>query len=190
MKKSQPGETRNSSVEGNLKRLSTGSVLLARESLQDPNFDASVILICLHGKEGAYGLVLNRPCHMPLSEIFDGFRDSNLNREIYIGGPVQQNEMQIVQVTETPMEGAYEIVPGTYLGGKWDSLTTIIESDSSNTRLFLGYSGWSPGQLEDEIKVGAWDVYQTDVKKLILQPEKLLRSEVSEIADYLKCLQG
>jgi putative transcriptional regulator len=88
-------------IQNNLKKLATGSILLARDELKDPNFDSTVVLICVHSLEGSYGLVLNRPSHMPLSEIFDGFHDSKLKREIYIGGPVSQDELQILQVTES-----------------------------------------------------------------------------------------
>lgn len=106
-----PGQTGDLAAEERVSRLSQGAVLLARDILQDPNFESSAVLICLHSKEGAYGLVLNRPSHMPLSEIFDGFKGLDLKREIFIGGPVQQDQLQVVQVTDEPMEGAFAIKP-------------------------------------------------------------------------------
>ncbi|HEX2959081.1 MAG TPA: YqgE/AlgH family protein [Chitinispirillaceae bacterium] len=172
----------------NLKRLKSGVVLAARDVLQDPNFDATLVLVCNHSELGAYGLVLNRLSHMPLSEIFDGLNKLNLKREVYIGGPVQQLDLQIIQITETPVEEAVLIAPGVYLGGKWESSFHMIESDPESTRLFLGYSGWSPGQLESEIEVGAWDVYTVDLKKLLFGASRNTFSNNQQLSEYLKTL--
>lgn len=168
--------------------LTSGSVLLAREALQDPNFDTTIVLVCIHSPEGSYGLVLNRISHMPLSEIFDGLNDCNLSREILIGGPVQQMELQILQITESPAEGAFELSPGLYMGGRWSDLTAMIQTDPSNTRLFLGYSGWGPSQLESEIELGAWSVYNVDSKKLLRHCHQLAGADTDAIASFLKSI--
>ena len=160
---------------------------MAREVLQDPNFDATVVLICVHGKEGSYGLVLNRIAHMPLSEIFDGAA-SDRSREILIGGPVQQNELQIVAVTDHPAEGAHQIDREIYMGGKWDDLDAMTESDPCTTRLFLGYSGWGPGQLESEIKLGAWDIFKVDIKQLLFNCHLLAGADSSAINSFLQSI--
>jgi len=188
MKKSAFGEARNFPAEENLKRLSSGSVLLARDALQDPNFDATVVLICIHSPEGAYGLVLNRPSHMPLSEIFDGFIGLPMKREFYIGGPVQQEELQVLQITETPVDEAFQVAPKVYLSGKW-GIAQIVETDPATTHLFLGYSGWAPGQIENEILAGAWDVYKPDIVKLFATPEKIVDSDAGNIAQFIESLQ-
>ena len=64
----------------------------------------------------------------------------------------------------------------------------MIESDPSFTRLFLGYSGWGPGQIEDEILAGAWDVYLVNLETLLSNSTRIVSSNVQEIADYLKTL--
>jgi putative transcriptional regulator len=188
MKTSRPGETRNFDTDANLKRLTNGSVLLAREELQDPNFDATVVLVCIHSKEGAYGLVLNRPSHMPLSEIFDGFNGLDLTREVYIGGPVSQEEIQIVQITNEPVEEAFQVAPRVYMGGNWESISQMIETDSDATHLFLGYSGWAPGQLESEISAGAWDVYTVNLEKLLHTTGRIVGTGIEAIAGHLDSL--
>jgi len=175
--------------ENNLKRLTSGSVLLAREVLHDPNFEATAVLVCIHSPEGSYGLVLNRLSHMPLSEIFDGLRDIDRSLEVLIGGPVQQNELQILQITDTPAEGAYRIVPGIYMGGKWDDIKGITDYDPSTTRLFLGYSGWGPGQLESETGLGAWDVYTVDLPQLIKNCRILNGADTAAIASFLQSIR-
>ena len=177
----------NPPAQQNLNKLSQGAILLARDILQDPNFESCAALICLYSKEGSYGLVLNRPSHMPLSEIFDGFNGLDLKREVFIGGPVQQEQLQIVQVTDEPMEGAFAVKPRVYMGGKWESIIQMVETDPLTTHLFLGYSGWGPGQLEEEIRAGAWDVYKVDLEKLLLDAPRLL-SEPDKIASFLESL--
>ncbi|MFP4013152.1 MAG: YqgE/AlgH family protein [Chitinispirillaceae bacterium] len=176
-------------VEDNLGRLSSGAVLLSKEQLFDPNFEATVVLVCAFSTEGAYGLVLNRPSHMPLSEVFDGLSGLDLKREIYIGGPVAQEELQIVQITDTPVEQAFQLAPEVYAGGKWTDITQMVESNPDRTRLFLGYSGWGPGQLESEVEAGAWDVYRISLKELLLDIGKTVSASVKELADYLESLK-
>jgi putative transcriptional regulator len=173
--------------DSHLKRLTSGAVLLAREALQDPNFETTVVLICVHSPEGSYGLVLNRLAHMPLSEIFDGCK-TGTSKEMLIGGPVQQEELQILQITNTPADGAYQIAPEIYMGGKWDDLSTIIDLKSYKIRFFLGYSGWGPSQLEAEIQLGAWDVFIVDVKKLLLHCHQLAGADTETIASFLKSI--
>jgi putative transcriptional regulator len=178
----------NSDLEGNLKRLRAGAVLLARSELRDPNFEATVVLVCVFGQDGVYGLVLNRLVHMPISEIFDGFSGLNVKQKIHIGGPVQQDELQILQITELPMDGAYQIIPNVYVGGKWQSIGQIINEDKASTWLFLGYSGWDMEQLQTEIKAAAWDVYSVNICKLLSDlPQNITRS-VKEIKEYLESI--
>lgn len=179
-----------SSIQENLKKLKTGSVLLARDVLKDPNFDSTAVLICVYSSEGSYGLVLNRPSHMPISEIFDGFGGSELKREVFIGGPVSQEEIQVLQVTDDPVEGAFQVSRRVFLGGKWGGIGHMIETDPFNTHLFLGYSGWGSGQLESEIALGAWDVYNVDIEKLLSESTSNLTVDLKQLVSYLEKLQS
>jgi len=173
-----------------LGRLGTGCVLLARDELADPNFNATVVLICIYDEEGgAYGLVLNRPSHMPLSEIFDGFTDMGKRREVFIGGPVQQGELQIIEITDFAHQDSHQVAPRVHLGGKWESLDGVLMLDPCTLCLYLGYSGWAPGQLETEIAVGAWDVFRVDVEKLLLNKGKMLSANVNDISAYLDTIR-
>lgn len=172
--------------------LKNGVLLLAHDELQDPNFLATIVCICIYSRDGgAYGLVLNRPSHMPLSEIFDGCNEASEPRRIFIGGPVQQDEMQIIQVTDTPVADSHEIAPRVYLGGKWENIDQALLLDGDSTRLFLGYSGWSPGQLEAEIRAGAWQVFdRIDFEKLLMNPERTIAADVKSIAEYLDTIRS
>jgi putative transcriptional regulator len=173
-----------------ISRLENGSILLARDVLQDINFSATVVLICVYAPEGGtYGLVLNRPSHMPLSEIFDGVADSNDRREISIGGPVQQEELQVVRIADDASLQSFQIAPRVHLGGKWENVNQMLSLDPATTKLFLGYSGWAPGQLENEIMAGAWDVYHVDVEKLLMNLHKTVSSNVNEVAAFIESLR-
>ena len=179
----------NCDLEGNLKRLQAGSILISRSDLHDSNFKATAVLLCVHGQDGVYGLVLNRLVHMPVSEIFDGFSGINVMKEIHIGGPVHQDELQIIQITEHPMEGAYQIVPNVYVGGKWGSIDQIMNADKTTTWLFLGYSGWSIVQLEAEVRASLWDVYKVDVNRLLMDPLQCSVKSIKEIVNYLESIR-
>jgi putative transcriptional regulator len=173
----------------NLALLHDGCILLSREPLEDPNFKATVVLICVYNNDGAFGLVLNRPSHMPLIEVFDVEMPQRFEqRAIYIGGPVQQESLQIIHVTDAPQTKAYPVAPHVHLGGEWNSLEDILSQNKEHTRLFLGYSGWAAGQLEREINLGAWDVFNLDLKALILGPEEPLLQDIDAIKDYLESL--
>lgn len=153
-----------------LARLDKGAVLVSRD-LEDPNFEKTAVLLCQYGEDGAYGLVLNRPSHMPLREVFD-FEgevpvDRSRIRKLYVGGPVQNEVMQILQVGGEPAPGSVEVSEGITLGGYWEDPERILHEDDKTLRIFLGYSGWATGQLEQEIGAGAWEVLRLDLKGLL-----------------------
>lgn len=178
-------------------RLKPGVLLLARD-LSDPNFNSTIVLLCQHGSEGSYGLVLNRPSHMPLSEVFDkppawvgldaGGNELTRRQRIHIGGPVQPEELQILQVTQEPVAGSYKVSNEVYLGGYWNDLKDILSIDPKTLRLFLGYSGWGADQLAKEIELNAWEVWSVDVKKLLLGPEEAWLGGMGQIKDFLSTL--
>jgi putative transcriptional regulator len=166
-----PEEAVSRTPEHGEARLTTGALLVARESLTDPNFSDTIVLLCQYGDDGAYGLVLNRPSHMPLGEIFEhppeGFGGPETPRRVYIGGPVQPTELQILQVETEPAPQSLEVSEGVYLGGAWAELEEILARDPRELRLFLGYAGWGKGQLEEEIEAGAWDVVNPELCRFL-----------------------
>ena len=166
------------SAEETLARLHSGVFLVARqEVLKDPNFQGTVILLCAHERDGDYGLVLNRASHMPLDEVFESLPpELRVPREVHLGGPVEQDKIQILDWSGEPAPESQQIIPGLHMGGHWnftwqddDDLPDptpgkrFHRADGSEYRIFLGYSGWGEGQLESEIEVGAWQVFEADV---------------------------
>jgi len=175
--------------EAEKRELVSGAVLAARGPLNDPNFSSTIVLLCQYGPEGAYGLVLNRPAHMPLSEIFEQPPEipSSEKRRVYIGGPVQPEELQILQIGESA-PGSTEVAPDVHMGGAWTALDEILSRDPKILRLFLGYSGWAGGQLEQEVELGAWEVFRPDVKKLLLGREDAWMGGTREFKRFITSL--
>ena len=135
-----------------------GHLLVAAPSLLDPNFHRAVVLIGEHGEEGAMGVVLNRRSDVTvdeavptLSELVDG------DDHVHVGGPVQPQAIMVLGEFEDA-EQAGVLVFGTigFLPGEIDDAPE--PSDLARARVFAGYAGWGPGQLEDELAESAWIV--------------------------------
>lgn len=131
-----------------------GSFLVARPVLQDPNFRHAVVLILQHGGEGAFGLVVNRPASV-----------KGLSFPLYTGGPCKSQGMLMLHghaEWTDPSEKKNAVAPGVFLGDS-DCLRQATESPPDGPlrfRVFNGYAGWGPGQLESELSSGAWAVTQ------------------------------
>jgi len=165
-----------------LSKLKKGAVLISADLLEDPHFSSTLVLVCHHDSEGSYGLVLNRVAHIPLGEIFDvGQPWQSQTRVVNLGGPVAQTEVQIVHITDNPVPQAIQIGQGVYLGGVWEDMQTILENQAPQLRLFLGYAGWAGGQLEEEIKQGAWEVYQVPLAQFLFTLPEPWSNGVSDL---------
>ena len=135
-------------------------LLIAMPQLADPNFHRSVVLILNHSSDGAMGLILNTPLgeHTlgSFAETQESICHDNLARTVlYKGGPVDTQRGWLHHVNPI-VEEKKEILPGLFLSGSMESLKTLLEDGKNPIKFCLGYAGWSPGQLEEEMKQGAW----------------------------------
>ncbi len=159
-----------------------GYFLISEFDLMDPNFYRSVILMIAHDDEGAFGLVVNRPSSLALGEVIEGVEDTPAARlPVYIGGPVQQNALFVLHMSpsrqgETPgIKKPLDRVtfePATrslieYLTGEWGALP---EAERPVVRIYAGYSGWGPGQLEGELKRSSWVVLKAS-EQVVFDPD-------------------
>ncbi len=146
-----------------------GTVLHATDNLNGSYFEGAVVLIAVHDENGTFGLMLNRSSHMPLQEVFNPVPDVvDVKRPFYIGGPVDEEGLHLLHIcSEFDTNNGLQIVDGLELGGEWDNIEEILQSDPSKTLLFLGYSGWDAGQLEDELEEGSWNTYTPDLLELL-----------------------
>lgn len=140
-----------------IKKLGSGDVLLAEPFLTDPNFKRSVILLCEHHQEGSVGFILNKAIDVKINDLLADFPDFQAN--VYFGGPVQTDTIHYIHNVGDMLDNSYKIADGVYWGGDFEKLKFLIGSkmiEPQNIRFFVGYSGWSSGQLHDEMKSGSW----------------------------------
>jgi putative transcriptional regulator len=139
--------------------LAPGRVLIADKDLHDPNFEQTVIVLLSYDEEGgAGGLILNRPSEILVSQALKELPEARGNHaSAYEGGPVQTKKVLALLRTTDKLDDADEVVPGVYTVGTTRLLRKAL-TDKLDIRVFAGYAGWGPGQLEAEVDAGAWHV--------------------------------
>lgn len=142
-----------------------GSLLLAHPVMRDPNFKRSVVLMSVHNAEGAMGVVLNRPMERRLGELNGDFALGPLaSVPLFKGGPVHPEQLIIAAWQSRP--DGFRL----HFGIEPDRAIQLLSEEGTHVRAFLGYSGWSAGQLEEEMKHNAW-VVATVPEDLLSQPQ-------------------
>jgi putative transcriptional regulator len=140
--------------------LSAGKLLVANEKLSDPAFAQSVVLIVSRDSDhGTLGLMINHRSDIPLSKIFSSNKGAG-NDPVYIGGPVELTLVQALIRSPSRIGRATHVLGDVYNTADKDAIERGINghSDPAKFRLYLGYAGWGPGQLESEMRLGAWSV--------------------------------
>lgn len=133
--------------------------LIAMPRLGDPNFQRAVILVIEHGSGGAMGLVINRAAPLTLADVAKGhdikLADGRGQQQVFLGGPVEPQRGFVLH-DSTGVPEKHEIVPGLYLSVTLDALGPLLCDAQCKLRFCLGYAGWGPKQLDQEIAAGAW----------------------------------
>jgi len=140
------------------------TLLLSMPQMQDPNFEQSVVLLCEHTVDGAFGLVLNRPTKTAAAEVvaLDPPLEVRQGPLLWTGGPVEPERGWILlgMVPEASNgvgpEEATEVAPGLFLSTSVEVLRRVIQAPPQRTRVLTGYAGWGPGQLDEELASSAW----------------------------------
>jgi len=160
-----------------------GRLLVASPQLGDPNFERSVILMLDHGPDGALGVVLNRPTGLPVDEILDVWRDQAQAAPpgvVFRGGPVSPDAVIGLARTELPEvdDAQWRLVLDGV--GTVDLAVAPEEQPVAvvGVRMFAGYAGWSPDQLEDELAEGAWIVLEALVADVFTEEADALWHDV------------
>ena len=162
-----------------------GILLIADPFLKDPNFLRSVVLLCEHKEEGSFGFVLNRQYNNTLDELIPELEGHQLS--VYYGGPVEEDTIHFLHQYPDEIPGGNEVMKGIYWGGDFEALVNLIKNDAIDTnkiRFFIGYSGWSGGQLGDEMTEKTWLTVKAN-RKLIFH-----RNHEEIWKDALKHLGG
>ena len=137
----------------------TAILLVARAALPDSNFKDAVVLVMNNIAPAPAGLIINRPTKIAVSSVFpDLERLAKLDDKLYFGGPVETTTVSFLFRAETPPEHAIQVFEGVYLSTDEELLHKLLarEKPMDGLRMFIGYSGWGPGQLQAEIARGDW----------------------------------
>lgn len=134
-----------------------GVLLIADPFLKDPNFQRTVVFLCEHQDEGSFGFVLNRLYEYTLDQLMASAEGMPI--PVYYGGPVQLDTVHFLHRYPDQIPGGFEVTDGIYWGGNFETAVELLREgsiDASGIRFFIGYSGWSEGQLQEELKEKSW----------------------------------
>lgn len=162
-----------------------GQLLVAEPFMLDPYFKRAVILLCDHRPDGTLGFMLNKTLDMHINELISDFPE--FKSEVFYGGPVQTDTIHFLHNLGDLLEDSVKVAEGVYWGGDFEKLKFLISSQliqPENVRFFVGYSGWSDGQLNEELESGSWVVADSDANYIFnLQPEILWKTILENKGD-------
>ena len=138
--------------------------LIAMPSMQDPVFGGTVVYVCEHNENGVLGVVINKPTDMTMQVLFEridlkleGDQDSAVDRPVMFGGPVQDDRGFVLHTPGQRYSSSLTVTSEVAFTTSIDVLEAVASGDGPPRMLVsIGYSGWSPGQLEDEIGRNGW----------------------------------
>lgn len=146
-----------------------GKLLIAEPSLTgDVSFNRSVVLLAEHGDEGSVGFILNKPLEYNINDLVT---EIEIPFQVYNGGPVEQDNLYFIHKVPHLIANSIEISDGIYWGGDFDKTIDLINQKvicEEDIRFFLGYSGWSSLQLDQELSSRSWIVVSNDHESEII----------------------
>ena len=134
-----------------------GNILISEPFLADNYFRRSIVYLTEHNEEGSLGFVLNKPLGIRINEVVDDFPECDLT--VSVGGPVSNNTVHYIHTLGAQIPDSVEVSDGIFWGGDFDLVRQLIAEGSvkpNELRFFLGYAGWSEGQLDSEMEEHAW----------------------------------
>ncbi|HAR20759.1 MAG TPA: hypothetical protein DCR46_08850 [Cytophagales bacterium] len=180
-------------IGSNIPKIEKGCILISEPFLPDPNFERTVILICDHTREGTLGFILNKPAEIKLGDVVEEFEEGE--KKIYVGGPVEQNTMHFIHRIPNQLDSSFALGEGIFWGGDFEILKSLVNTKQAtldDVRFFLGYSGWAPKQLINEIENKTWFVYKPESLKEIweLNPDNLWRIILKKMGGKFKMISN
>lgn len=155
-----------------------GTLLVAPPLSEDPNFQQAVVLVCEHGDEGTFGLILNRELTLRMEDVLEEL--ASYPAPLSLGGPVQQNTLHYLHRLGDAVPESVAVADGVYWGGDFESIKSLVlagRGKAEDLRFFLGYAGWGAGQLSEEIENGGWILADASVENIFPEDQgKLWRA--------------
>jgi len=159
------------------RKIQAGDILIAEPFMLDSNFKRSVICITDHSSsEGTVGFILNKRMNVGLKELITGI-ESDDKFNIYFGGPVATDTIHYIHNVGELLDESIKVARGIYWGGNFEKLKFLINQElikPKNIRFYLGYSGWTGGQLQEELETGSWVISQVDPNYIFKSVSSLL----------------
>ena len=147
-----------------------GKLLIAEPTLTgDVSFNRSVVLLAEHNAEGSVGFILNKPLEYTISDLITEIK---IPFQVYNGGPVEQDNLYFIHKVPHLIAKSIEISDGIFWGGDFEKTIDLINREvisEEDIRFFLGYSGWSSLQLDQELSSKSWVVVKNDYESAIIQ---------------------
>lgn len=150
-----PGQSRETAD------LRAGALLVSSKGLPDPTFSKSVVLLIQYDQNGAVGLMVNRRGQVPISRILEEVETAKHGSDpIYLGGPVEMQSVLALLRSQKQPEDSTSVVKEVFLVSSKPPLEKALASSAGDLRVYLGYCGWGPGQLENELSRGGWWIFE------------------------------
>jgi len=160
----------------------TGSLLISEPFSKDSYFKRSVVLLTLNNEEGAVGFILNKQVEIPLSDLFE--EDFDFNGTVSIGGPVSIDRIDFLHTLGNVIPDSKHVIDDIYWGGDFNTVLQLLRSQSINEkqiRFFIGYSGWSKGQLDKEIENDFWLVTKAEPSSIMTIDENYWKATLKRL---------
>ena len=179
-----PGAVRTQDMDEQV-RLARGVFLIAKKSMPDPNFAGTVLLITEYEDTGTVGLVLNRPLDKPAHDILPELKDLDPGPfNLFQGGPVRLNSLRLLVQTNADLGAFHAVVGNVFQISDRQGVRSLLDRELGQfrIRLYAGYAGWYPGQLEREMLRGDWLLARADTSLIFTDDpaslwDKLIREE-------------
>jgi putative transcriptional regulator len=147
-----------------------GKCLLASPFMEDSNFSRSLVLVLQHSEQESFGLVLNRPTDFTMAKVVSMVCDLECvhSEPLYYGGPV---DGPLIAIHDCPSVGGHPFSELLYVTSDQDDLKKLFVTKPARVKLFDGFSGWGPGQLQSELETGSWLVSEITAEEILCRED-------------------
>lgn len=162
-------------------KIQTGNILLAEPFSVDSHFKRTAVLLTEHHEGGTVGFILNKPMEIKIEELIIDFPE--FDAPVNYGGPVATDSIHYVHNIGELLDDSLPVSDGIYWGGDYEKLKFLIDSKlvtPDNIRFYIGYSGWSSGQLDAELRRGSWVVADVHANYVFKENQTRLWSQIME----------
>lgn len=169
--------------------IAQGSILIMQREAPDPLFAHSVIVLAKHEKSGTVGLMIHYRSNIPIARALNGMAGAAKRTDaMFIGGPVEMEGVMGLVRSDAPPPGGNAVKGRVYLVVSKDGIADALSEKRkpSDARLFLGYAGWAPGQLANEVRQGGWWIFPYDESLIFDEHPETLWSRLIRKTELLK----